>query len=179
MSKWIAVFLSLVITTTLAQAKEVELRGTIPVILSDDINTVTEQQTVYVEHLWLSPSAEQVLAERFDDPENFKTDAEWLPTRVDLGMNSTPVFNQGAHGSCVTFALTAAFDAIIGKGDYISQLCSLELGDYLHRHKRSEYSGWDGTISTIVLDQFAEYGFITKQYQQEFPKSRNLLLKRS
>src|SRR5262245_37425480 len=47
-----------------------------------------------------------------------------LPSKIDLGMNRVPVLDQGRHGSCVTFAVTAALDAELGKGDYISQLCN-------------------------------------------------------
>jgi len=46
---------------------------------------------------------------------------------VDLGMNNVPVLDQGQYGTCVTFSTTAALDAVIGKGNYISQQCSLEL----------------------------------------------------
>lgn len=36
-------------------------------------------------------------------------------TSVDLGMETVPVLNQGIHGSCVTFSVTAAIDAILKK----------------------------------------------------------------
>lgn len=165
MSKWITILLSLLFAAT-AEAKEVELTGTIPVVLSEELHA--EPHIVYVQEMWLSNDAERVLAQRFDDPNNLMPEPLSVPARIDLGMNGTPAFDQGAHGSCVTFALTASLDAIIGKGDYISQLCSLELGDYLHRHQRQEYSGWEGTFGTIVLQQFADYGFITKKYQTEY-----------
>lgn len=42
---------------------------------------------------------------------------------VELGMNSVPVLDQGSYGTCVTFATTAAMDAVLGLGDYISQQC--------------------------------------------------------
>ncbi len=38
------------------------------------------------------------------------------PEKVELGMNGVPVLNQGMHGTCVTFAVTAAVDAALGKG---------------------------------------------------------------
>lgn len=89
-----------------------------------------------------------------------------LPSHVQRGMNNVPVLDQGRHGSCVTFAVTAAIDALIGKGDYISQLCSLELGTYLE--KEGYYpSGWNGSLDHIVLNQIEEFGFVNKQKQLE------------
>ena len=91
-----------------------------------------------------------------------------VPVKVNLGMNATPVLDQGAHRECVTFAMTAALDAVLGKGDYISQLCSLELGDYLQRHGHTQYSGWDGSFGTVVLNQLQDYGIVPKSYEQEY-----------
>lgn len=48
-------------------------------------------------------------------------------TSSDLGMNGVPVLDQGQYGTCVTFSSTAALDAKLGKGDFISQECSLGL----------------------------------------------------
>lgn len=101
-----------------------------------------------------------------------------LPKRVQLGMNRVPPLNQGSHGTCVTFAVTAAMDAILGKGDYISQLCQLELGTYLE-HNGFTSSGWDGSWGRIVLAQLDMFGFTAKNYQrtqgcgglQEYPQS--------
>jgi hypothetical protein len=88
-----------------------------------------------------------------------------LPASVNRGMNGVPVLNQGQHGSCVTFAITAAIDAVLGKGDYISQLCHLEVGSYLE--SRSFYpSGWDGSIGPYVLNQIMEFGIINKENQK-------------
>jgi hypothetical protein len=88
-----------------------------------------------------------------------------LPKKMDQGMNGVPVLDQGRHGTCVTFATTAAVDALIGKGDYISQLCSLELGSYLE--KRSYLpSGWDGSMGPYILNQMLQYGIVSKDDQQ-------------
>lgn len=67
-----------------------------------------------------------------------------LPDQVQLKMNKVPVLDQGRHGTCVTFAVTGAIDAVIGKGDYISQLCNLQLGSYLEQHGYG-LSGWNGS----------------------------------
>ncbi len=88
-----------------------------------------------------------------------------LPSVVNLGMNHVPVLDQGLHGSCVTFAMTAAIDAVIGRGDYVSQLCNLELGAGL---EKTSYlpSGWDGSFGPWVLDQIMRFGIVNKENQQ-------------
>lgn len=87
-----------------------------------------------------------------------------LPTRISLGMNNVPVLNQGKHGSCVTFANTAALDALLNRGDYISQLCLLEFSEYLQ--KRSYFpSGWDGNYGPFVLDRLIDFGIVSKSKQ--------------
>lgn len=88
-----------------------------------------------------------------------------LPASVDLGMENVPVLDQGAHGSCATFANTAAINAVLGNGDYVSQLCHLSLGKFLE--KQSYYpSGWDGSFAPIVLDQITRFGIISIQNQK-------------
>lgn len=119
----------------------------------------------------LSPEAQQALSQRVM---NFKPGKSYvaglvqseLPSTVNNGMQGTPVLNQGAHGSCVTFATTAAIDALLGAGDYISQLCNLELGSYLSIQGKSEVSGWNGSYGSWVLDQMLNYGIIPKTYQK-------------
>lgn len=89
-----------------------------------------------------------------------------LPPRVELGMEGTPVLDQGAHGSCVTFATTAAVNAALGAGDYVSQLCSLELGASLAIHDELPFSGWNGSFGEVVLNQLMEYGIVSKNHQK-------------
>ena len=84
-----------------------------------------------------------------------------------LGMNSVPVLNQGQFGTCVTFAITAAMDALIDQGDYISQLCSLQLGNYLEK-KKKQPSGWDGTSAPVVLKQLNTYGWFNQVNQKKY-----------
>lgn len=87
-----------------------------------------------------------------------------LPSALQLGMNDVPVLNQGRHGSCVTFAVTAAIDAVLGKGDYISQLCSLELGAHLEKNGYMP-SGWNGSLGPLVLEQILRFGVVGKEAQ--------------
>lgn len=86
------------------------------------------------------------------------------PASASLGMNGTPVLDQGRHGSCVTFAVTGALDAILGKGDHVSQLCSLELGSYLEPYGYRP-SGWDGSFGPWIIDQLLNYGYVSKEDQ--------------
>jgi hypothetical protein len=87
-----------------------------------------------------------------------------LPAEVDIGMNEVPVLDQGMHGTCVTFAVAAALDAALGQGDYISELCNLELGKYLENEGYA-MSGWNGTDGGIVLDQILLFGIVSKDTQ--------------
>jgi hypothetical protein len=88
-----------------------------------------------------------------------------MPASVQLGMANVPVLDQGMHGTCVTFANTAAIDAAMNKGDYISQLCSLQLGRYLESRSYNQ-SGWDGSWGT-VLNQLNVFGVISKKLQAD------------
>lgn len=88
-----------------------------------------------------------------------------LPPAIQLGMNGVPVLNQGRHGSCVTFADSAALNAVLGKGDYISQLCSLELGTHLEKNGYMP-GGWDGSWGPIVLEQMMRFGVVSKDTQK-------------
>lgn len=81
------------------------------------------------------------------------------PSSVDLGMNHTPVLDQGMYGTCVTFAVTAAIDALRGEGDYYSQLCLLQLGNYLSKNSYVK-SGWDGDVIEDAIQKIRLFGLI-------------------
>ena len=86
----------------------------------------------------------------------------------NIGMNNVPVLDQGRHGSCATFAATGALDAALtkpsGELGYISQLCNLDLGNYvvlinaryiaftgnskLDKKKYYNHSGYPGGLRT-------------------------------
>lgn len=108
--------------------------------------------------------AQHALAHTKEFSNNALYMSEKFPAKVQLGMNGVPVLNQGNHGSCVVFAITAAVDAVLNKGDYISQLCQLQVGNYL---AASGYipSGWNGTIGRFVLGQMESTGIVNKQDQ--------------
>lgn len=88
-----------------------------------------------------------------------------FPSKIDLGMNDVPVLDQGNYGTCVTFASTAALDAALNEGDYISQLCQLQLGNYLEANGYN-LSGWDGSLGRYVLSQIDAFGIVSKEKQK-------------
>ncbi|MCP0914790.1 MULTISPECIES: C1 family peptidase [Legionella] len=90
-----------------------------------------------------------------------------LPAAVQLGMNNVPVLDQGVHGTCVTFANTAAINAALNKGDYISQLCQLQLGLHFANNGYNA-SGWEGTFGPYVLNQMDAFGIVSKTQQRTY-----------
>ncbi len=119
-------------------------------------------------HVQLSDAEKELLKSRVkevtDHTRNFSlqtSSAEHseLPNHVQLDMNKVPVLDQGIHGTCVTFAVTGALDAVIGKGDYVSQLCHLQLGTYLEKNGFG-HSGWNGSYAINVINQIELFGII-------------------
>ncbi|ETO94494.1 C1 family peptidase [Legionella oakridgensis] len=120
--------------------------------------------------LQLSDKAQQTFRNRAKHSASINTQwavSEKFPGQVQLGMNNVPVMDQGSHGTCATFANTAAVDAALGKGDYISQLCQLQLGRYLENNAYSP-SGWDGSLGRIVLNQMEIFGVVNKEQQKTY-----------
>lgn len=126
---------------------------------------------ILLQKIELSNDAKKNLIARLEalesSPMLYKTNASayTLPATIDLKMNGVPVLDQGKHGTCVTFATTAAIDAAYGKGNYISQLCNLSLGNYLARTQAGYDSGWDGSTNALVMSQIKRYGIISMSYQ--------------
>lgn len=176
----------LVLATSLAAllstnlyAKDVSIVGTIPTIVETNSHSITsfaskhtQPNVVLLQKIQLSPSAKKAFAQRVTQIKQTKNKVTFnqndtaLPDSLDLGMNDTPVLNQGAHGSCVTFANAGAIDALIGEGDYVSELCSLTLGNYLEQEDSNYPSGWNGSYGPIVLEQFFEYGIVSMDQQK-------------
>ncbi len=137
-------------------------------VMSRVVNGETTPQTKQVYLMRLNLTAQQILNlfqhNTLQTSKKMAASAASLPSSIDLGMNGIPVLDQGKHGTCVTFANTAAIDALLGKGDYISQLCQLELGSYLE--KRGYYaSGWEGSFGPWILNQMLQFGIINKDNQ--------------
>lgn len=75
---------------------------------------------------------------------------------VDVGMSDVSVLDQGEFGTCVTFSSTAALDARIQGGDFISQECSLALDVGLGANY------WDGAnYPSQVIDPLKTYGVVS------------------
>lgn len=115
----------------------------------------------------LTHATQRRLAQRVSDLATYSQSSPTLahyPRAVQLGMNEVPVLDQGEHGTCMLFALTAALDAALGKGDYVSQLCQLDLSNYLNHHTYVE-SGWEGGWGQDFLNQIAMFGIVPKTLQ--------------
>lgn len=133
---------------------------------SSGINaSIPNNKQIKLMNIKLSTSEKQALFNNTPKIENYINTASTLPSSINLGMNGVPVLDQGAHGTCVTFATTAALDAIIGKGDYISPLCSLELGSWLAKDGYLD-SGWDGSVGPYVIDQYLRFGVVSKDTEK-------------
>jgi Peptidase C1-like family len=155
-------------------AKDIEMVGTIHQKVGSanrnlKLGKATEEVTLM--KVSLSHRAQQKMLKRFTKHINFdatvETDPSSFPAAIHLGMENVPVLNQGIHGSCVTFAASAAVDAVLKKGDYVSPLCSLQLGQYF-QNNGFLVSGWDGSLGGMVLAQMDAFGFMSKQDQKQF-----------
>ncbi|MCH9755655.1 MAG: peptidase C1 [Gammaproteobacteria bacterium] len=122
----------------------------------------------------LSEKARKSLYERvqlalenpFKYDSSYKADVNKGKKSVQLGMSKVPVLDQGVHGSCATFAATAAMDAAMNEGDYISQLCLLQLGNYLEDQEQ-KMSGWDGLELSEPFSRVNKYGVINIKNQKK------------
>ncbi len=165
--------LSAAVSTNLV-AQDIKIIGTLDQNLkhSEQARSVNKEKTHSIKLLKmkLTPSAVAALNKRSlmtQDKSKTETLTPKLPREINLGMNNVPVLNQGHYGTCVTFANTAAIDAVLNKGDYLSQLCQLQLGNYLEANGYAS-SGWDGSWGRVVLAQMDTFGVISKKDEQQF-----------
>lgn len=174
MKQWIVSLILSFLPLSLG-ANSLTIIGNIPVRIPIEETTKSglkkeKFQIVYIQDVRLSANAQQVVGQRVQmihDEALLELSMASPVKAVDLGMNKTPVLDQGRHGSCVTFSATAALDALSGKKNYISQLCSLELGSYLKKHRLTQHSGWNGSFGSVVLKQLQDYGLITLRFQKK------------
>ncbi|MDR3504032.1 MAG: C1 family peptidase [Legionella sp.] len=133
------------------------------------INKDTNEKVIQLLHVELSEEAKNHLinqAQALAHPQTMlKADASAFPARVQLGMSNVPVLDQGVHGTCVTFAVTGVIDAALAKGDYISQVCNLQLGNYLEKFGYGS-SGWDGSYAEQVISQIQQFGIVNKEKER-------------
>jgi C1A family cysteine protease len=164
-------------TTCFAIEPHISISGVIPAFVKTHLDpdkhvllsSVSQNKPILLERISLSKAAKLYLAENITKPQSrmLLSSQNGAPTHVQLDMNGVPVLDQGMHGTCATFATTAAIDAVLGHSDYISQLCNLELGSYLESKNRNYPSGWEGSTNEIVLSQIAQYGIINQNFQKK------------
>lgn len=163
----------------LSYAQPVKVVGAVPISVEMQSHArhgrallqATQPQIFSLMRLQLSSDAKQHLKRQVRTAlktANTYSAHQSLPSNIEVGMNNVPVLNQGAHGSCVTFASAGAVDAVLNKGDYVSELCSLTLGSYLESQDEDYPSGWDGSWGSIVLKQFSDYGIVSKDSQHQY-----------
>ena len=154
------IFLNLMLTAAVAQTPIV-IEGSIQKHLPHN-----KRSWIQVLKMNFTPRAHQQVLAHLEQLENSSSneDGHTEHKHINLGMNNVPSLNQGTHGSCVTFALTAAIDALIGKGDYVSQLCLLTLGQHLKQHSYAD-SGWEGILPKYLAVRIQEHGIISKKTQ--------------
>lgn len=168
--------INLLISTGAVAANNFVISGTIPAKVqlhqknnSYALTANNSYINISLEHVILSAQAKQQMAQNVQSlTSQVATINSNSPTSSYIGMGNVPVLNQGEHGACVTFAVTAALDAAYNNSDYISQVCNLELGTYLQNQNANYPSGWDGSVPDLVLNQIKTYGIITTQYQKEY-----------
>lgn len=161
-------------------AADVTVVGTVPTVVANSSAPAHASKSlrnetpniVLLQKVKLSKRAHQAMLNRLAHPKTKATFAakQGYPSQLELGMENVPVLNQGMHGSCVTFANSGAVNALLKKGDYVSELCSLTLGNYLEANDESkEYpSGWEGSWGPIVLKQLFDYGVVSMHNQQSY-----------
>ncbi|QRN04942.1 peptidase C1 [Legionella sp. MW5194] len=167
-----AIALTLLMSSSV-MAQDIHIQGTFsktikaPIVQGKNSLQAPKIKTIKLLKVELSTHAQQILAARAAAAVNktqqlaFPSNSKY-PPQVELGMNDVPVLDQGYHGSCVTFASTAAVDAVLQKGDYVSQLCQLQLGNYLEKQGYA-LSGWDGSLGRFVLSQMDMFGIVPKE----------------
>lgn len=137
--------------------------------------TIQNAKVIQLLRIQVSDEAKELLAARAKDAtkhirqfsvNSTRSESSTLPNQVQINMNKVPVLDQGIHGTCVTFAVTGALDAVIGKGDYVSQLCNLQLGSYLEQHGYG-LSGWEGSYAINVINQIEQFGIINIEKQKK------------
>src|SRR5262245_38948069 len=82
--------------------------GSIPVDLY--IYKKMQMKRIYLQKVFLSRQAKAYMAIHAKNLNAEKVTANLLPANIELGMENVPVLDQGNHGTCVTFAVTATID---------------------------------------------------------------------
>lgn len=161
--RFFALLTACIISTNLAAQPNAIISGTIPATITLHTNAIKHFS---LQKVVLSKAAKTYIANHMNTVKSLRVAAINLPPTVNLGMENVPVLEQGEFGTCATFAVTGAIDAMLKKGDYISQLCNLTLGAYLESMDDEYPSGWEGSDDETVLGQIQKYGIINKDTQK-------------
>lgn len=160
-------------------ANDIKIIGTIqqtvdipkkPLLNQPSLENNFSKQIITLLKIELSDKALKTVTQRLNDVQSANKihhQVIGLPSNVQLGMENVPVSNQGVHGSCVTFAISAVLNALIKQSDYVSELCTLQLGRYLQSYGYNP-SGWNGSLGAVVLAQLDAFGFMTKAQQRQY-----------
>ncbi|MFJ1268109.1 hypothetical protein ACD661_06040 [Legionella lytica] len=92
---------------------------------------------------------------------NLLSTNDGLAAAKQLGMNNVPVLNQGNTYVDSAYASTAAIDALLSRGDFVSQLCLIQLGNYMDPTNK----GFGFTLHN-TLSRLENYGYIMKVHQR-------------
>jgi len=165
----------LLLTSGVAVAEDIEVVGSIEQSIPASIvrlqkNRLLSASQITLLKVALSDNAREKIDARanvaMEANENMLGLAFSSSSKHQLGMENVPVLDQGQHGSCVVFATTAAVDAALSKGDYVSQLCLLQLGRSIASNAYV-MSGWNGSNGGTVFNQMNLFGLVSKAQQKE------------
>ena len=169
--------IGLLLFVSQANAGELNIVGTLERVIqlthtNSSLRAESNTKSITLLEYELSEKAQRDVSKQIQqtldhDADNNMSLTAVVSKQTQLGMNKVPVLDQGQHGTCTTFAVTAAVDAVINKGDYISQLCMLQLGSYLHSLGQGP-SGWDGLSNYLALERINKFGIINLKNQREF-----------
>lgn len=165
----------LILSTSPVFAKDLTLTTTsqhqIPVTHANTLNSNGFKEITVSEYELTDKQQEtiyQQIQRRLEQQDEFSHASRTeLPTQVQLGMAQVPVLDQGLQETCSVFAITAAMDAALKRGDYISQLCLLQLGNYLE-HANEAKSGWRGANLDSILRRIEQYGVMSMANQHRY-----------
>lgn len=175
MKLFTGIAMSLLFSAAVCAQQDVEINGTVqyPLVKKTQNRSLLNAPIKYIRllNIELSDKAWDKLTRPAPIIKNANLASSYaetkLPSQIQLGMGQVPVLDQGPYGTCVTFANTAAIEAAANLGDYISQVCQLELGQYLENSTHGNLaSGWDGSNGRMVLNQMSSFGFVPKNIER-------------
>jgi len=145
-------------------------KNSLDLVFSQDV-TQESTKAVKINTIVLDSQDQKALLDKADHIANINAIPKYIFENdfdIDLKMNNVPVLDQGEHGTCMTFAITALIDAIKASGDYISQQCLLELGNYYisdfnNLDPECSFSGWEGFDDPkCLLKRIDTHGIVAK-----------------